>query len=104
MVGVLFARPSGFSYKMQSHSQAPILTGDLTQMSAGEASCEQSRRVLECLGDNFLVQVVDRPTREVLLALVLTSADELIKEVNMGGSLGCSEHAVVELINVLILL
>lgn len=98
MVGVLFARPSGFSYKMHSHSQVPILTGDLTHMSAGEASCEQSRRVLECTGDNFLVQVVDRPTREVLLDLVLTSVDELIKRVQIGGGLGCYNCSLVEFV------
>lgn len=61
--------------------------------------CKQSQRLLECVEDNFLVQVLDKPTRgEVLLDLVLTNADELIKEVNIGGTLGCSYHALVEFV------
>ncbi len=43
-------------------------------------SYKQSRRLLEYINDNFLVQVLDRPTRgEVLLDLVLTSAEEIVK-------------------------
>ena len=45
------------------------------------------------------VQVVDRPTRgEALLDLLLTNAEETIKGVNVGGSLGCSDHALVEFV------
>lgn len=45
------------------------------------------------MDDNFLVQVLDRPTRgEVLLGLVLTN----MKEVKIGSSLGCHDHAQVE--------
>ena len=45
------------------------------------------------------VQVVDRPTRgEALLDLLLTNAEEIIKDVNVGGNLGCSDHALVELV------
>jgi len=40
---------------------------------------------------------VDRPDRiEVLLDLVLTDMEEIIKEVKIGDSLGCSDHALVE--------
>ena len=54
---------------------------------------------MESTDDNFLVQVVDRPTRgEALLDLLLTNAEEIIKGVNIGGSLGCSDHALVELV------
>lgn len=56
-----------------------------------------SRRLVKFIDDNFLVQVVDRPTRvEALLDLLLTSAEEMIKGVNAGDSLGCSDHALVE--------
>ena len=49
--------------------------------------------------DNFLVYVVDRPTRgEVFLDLLLTNEEEIIKDVNVGGSLGCSDHALVEFV------
>ena len=63
------------------------------------ASCKRSRRLLECTDDNFLVQVLDRPTRdEALLDLLLTNAEEIIKGVKVGGSLGCSDHARVEFV------
>ena len=63
------------------------------------ASCKRSRRLVESIDDNFLVQVVDRPTRgEALLDLLLTNAEEIIKDVNVGGNLGCSDHALVEFV------
>ena len=46
--------------------------------------------------DNFLSQVIDSPTRgDVILDLLVTDASELIS-VRIGGSLGCSDHALVE--------
>ena len=63
------------------------------------AGGRQSRRFLESVEDNFLVQVIDEPTRgEALLDLVLTNAEESIKGVKIGGSLGCSDHALVEFV------
>jgi len=62
------------------------------------ASCRQSRRFLECIEDNFLSQIIDIPTRvDAILDLMLTNASELIGDVKTGGSLGCSDHALVEL-------
>ena len=62
--------------------------------NSGMAGGRQSRRFLESV-DNFLVQVIDGPTRgEALLDLVLTVRgvqEESIREVNIGGSLGCSD-------------
>ncbi len=41
------------------------------------ASCKRSRRLVESIDDNFLVQVLDRPTSgEALLDLPLTNAEE----------------------------
>jgi len=55
------------------------------------------RRLLECIEDSFLSQVIDRPTRgDVILGLVVTNASELISDVKVGGSLGCSANALVE--------
>jgi len=63
------------------------------------ASCKQSRRFLESTEDNFLVQALDRPTRgEVSLDLVLANAEEIIKEIEIGGSLGCSDLTLVEFV------
>ena len=59
--------------------------------------CKQSRRHLESVEDNFLVQLLDREARgEALLDLVLTSAENIIKRVEVGGSLGCSDHILDE--------
>jgi len=38
-------------------------------------SCRQSRRLLECIEDNFLSQVIDSPTRGgTILDVLVTSA------------------------------
>lgn len=56
-------------------------------MSAGKAT--QLKKLLD--------QVLDRPNRgEVLLDLLLTNTEEIIEEVKIGGSLGCSDRALVE--------
>ena len=63
------------------------------------AGGRQSRTFLESVQDNFLVQVINEPTRgEALLDLVLSNEEESIREVKIGGSLGCSNHALVEFV------
>jgi len=43
-----------------------------------------------------LFQVLDIPTRgKTLLDPVLTNAEEIIKWVKIGGSLGCNDHVLV---------
>ena len=50
-----------------------------------------SRRFLQYVKDNFLTQVVEKPTRRgVLLDLVLTIKEGLVENGNAGGSLACS--------------
>ena len=52
---------------------------------------------MECFEDSFLSQVIDSPTRgDAILDLLVTSASELIGDVMTGGSLGCSDHALVD--------
>jgi len=85
-----------------SHSQPPILLGDFIWTSgicwkSSAASCMQSRRLLECVKDNLLIQVINSSIKkETLLDLFLLNMDELIIDVKTGGSLGCSDHALVE--------
>jgi len=58
-------------------------------------SCKQFRRPLESIEDNFLTQILDRPTRdEVLLDLVFTNMEEIVAEIKIGGRLG--NHILVE--------
>ena len=46
-----------------------------------------------------MVQELDRPTRgEALLGLRLTNAEEIIKDVKNGGSLGCNNHGLLEFV------
>jgi len=51
----------------------------------------------ECMEDIFLSQVINSPTRgDVILDLMVINASELIGDIKIGGSLGCSDHALVE--------
>ncbi|GAB0190824.1 ras GTPase-activating protein 1-like [Grus japonensis] len=84
-----------------SHSQALLLLGDFNHpdicWKSSTVSCRQSRKLLEYIEDNFLSQVTDSPIRGyVILDLMVTNASELMKDIKIGGSLGCSDHALVE--------
>lgn len=63
-----------------SCSQVPVLTGDFNHPNTcwqdNTVSCKQSRRLQKSIDGNFLVQLLDRPTRgEALLGLVLTNVE-----------------------------
>ncbi|PKU28685.1 dtw domain-containing protein 2 [Limosa lapponica baueri] len=58
---------------------------------------KKSRKFLECVDDSFLLQVVEEPMRRgVMLDLDLTNKEELVGNVSLKGSLGCSDHEMVE--------
>lgn len=62
------------------------------------AGCKRSWTILGSVENNFLVQVRDKSTRiEILLDLVLINTEELIKD-KIRCCLGCSDHALVELV------
>ncbi|GAB0206479.1 highly reducing polyketide synthase PKS6 [Grus japonensis] len=62
------------------------------------AGHKQSRRFLECVDDNFLLQVTEEPTRRgAMLDLVLTNKEGLVGDVKLKGSIGCSDHEMVEI-------
>jgi len=57
----------------------------------------QSRSFLQSINDNFLMQVMEEPTRTgALQDLVLTNKEALVEDVKDGGILGCSDHETVE--------
>jgi len=61
-------------------------------------NCRQSRRLLECIEDNFLRQVIDSSARvDAVLDLLLTNESELISDIRTGGCLGCSGNTVMKL-------
>jgi len=81
--------------------QALVLLGDFNHpdifWKSSTVSYRQSRRLLECIEDDFLSQVTDSPTqRDAILDLLVTNARELIGDVKIGGSLGCSDHKLLE--------
>jgi len=81
--------------------QALILLGHFNHPNicwkGSTASCSQSRRFLECIEDNFLSQVIATSARgDAILDRMVTKASELISDVKIGGSLGCSDPVLVE--------
>ena len=51
---------------------------------------------IECFQDNYLVQVVDKPTRGTkILDLVLTNIEHCVRDVEVGETLGNSDHHIV---------
>ncbi|GAB0207924.1 hypothetical protein GRJ2_003258100 [Grus japonensis] len=61
------------------------------------AGHKQSRKILECVDDNFLLQVTEEPMRRgAMLDLVLTNKEGLVGDVKLKGSLGCSDQEMVE--------
>ncbi|GAB0208094.1 hypothetical protein GRJ2_003275100 [Grus japonensis] len=84
-----------------SCSQALVLMGDFNHPNicwkGNTAGHKQSRRFLECIDDNFLLQVTEESMRRgAMLDLVLTNKDGLVGDVKLKGSLGCSDHEMVE--------
>jgi len=84
-----------------SHSQALVLVGDFHH--PGIAWCNnttvhtQSRRFLECIDNNFPLQVTEQPMRRsAVLDLILISKEGLMGNAKLKGSLGCSHHELVE--------
>ncbi|GAB0192044.1 hypothetical protein GRJ2_001669700 [Grus japonensis] len=58
---------------------------------------KQSRRFLECINDNFLLQVIEEPMRRgAMLDLVFTIKEGLLGNVKLRDSLGSSDHEMVE--------
>jgi len=56
-----------------------------------------SCRFPECIEDNFLSQVVESSTqRDAILDLLVTNRRMITGDIKTEGSLGCSDHALVE--------
>ncbi|TRZ10047.1 hypothetical protein HGM15179_017058 [Zosterops borbonicus] len=64
------------------------------------AGYKQSKSLQEYVDDNFLLQVIEEPTRrDAMLDLVLANKKGLVGNVKLKGSLGCSDHEMVEFEN-----
>ncbi|GAB0199978.1 hypothetical protein GRJ2_002463200 [Grus japonensis] len=61
------------------------------------AGHKQSRRFVECIDYKVLLQVIEEPMRRgAMLDLILTNKEGLAGDVKLKGSLGCSDHEMVE--------
>jgi len=86
--------------KVASQSQALVLMGDFNHPELNWedyiARHMQLTMFPQSTDDNLLMQVVEEPTRRgALLDLVTVNKDGLAEDVKAGGSLGCSDHAMV---------
>ncbi|PKU38249.1 dtw domain-containing protein 2 [Limosa lapponica baueri] len=80
-----------------SRSHTLVLMGDFNHPDIcwkdNTAGHMKSRKFLECINDNFLLQMIEEPTRKgAMLDLVLTNKEGLVRNVKFKGSLGCSDH------------
>jgi len=110
MVGVYYRPPDqeeefdeAFYRQLQaaSQSQALVLLGDFNHPDISwedhAARQDKSRRFLQSINGNFLMQVLEEPTRKgALLDFTLTNKEGLVEDVKAGGRLGCSDHEMVE--------
>lgn len=69
-----------------------------TSISAGRATQQGTRNPGGFWSDdNFLTKIIDELKRGVaLLDLVFTNQEELVRDVKVKGSIGCSDHGLVE--------
>jgi len=84
-----------------SQSLALVLVGDFDLpdicRKCSTAERKKSRRFLECMEDNFLMQLVSKPTRGgASLELLFTNREGLVGDVVVGGHLGLSDHEMIE--------
>jgi len=84
-----------------SRSKALVLMEDFNHPNTcwreNTAGHKQSRKFLECVKDNYLLQVIEKPMRRGgMLDLVLTNKEGLVGNVKVKGSLGCSDHEMME--------
>ena len=61
------------------------------------ADREQFQRFLECVGNNFLTQLVREPMRgSKILDLLFVNREGLVGDVKVGGHLGHSDHEMLD--------
>ena len=84
-----------------SQSLALVLVGDFNLLdicwNCNTVQRKQSRRFLEWVEDNFLIQLVNESTRGgALLDLLFTNREGLVGDVVVRSHLGLSDHEMIE--------
>lgn len=78
------------AFVLVGHSNLPDICWELNT-----AEKRQSRKFLECVEDNFLLQLVSKPTRgRTMLDLLFANRDGLVGDVVVEGHLGHSDHEI----------
>lgn len=83
------------------YSQVLNLVGDFSQLNIcwrDNTGHKQTRKILECVDDDSLLQMIENPMMRgsMLYVLVLTNKEALVGNVELNGSLGCSGWEIVE--------
>ncbi|KAF4802263.1 hypothetical protein TURU_027417 [Turdus rufiventris] len=82
-------------------SSALVLVGNFNlpdiSWELNTAKKRQSKKFLECVEDNFLMQLVGEASRgRTMLDLLFANRDGLVGDVVVGGCLGHSDHEIIE--------
>ncbi|KAJ7411268.1 adaptin ear-binding coat-associated protein 1 [Pitangus sulphuratus] len=108
LVGVCYTPPNQddeddelFFKQLADVSKSPtlVLVGDFNLLDVcwelHTVEKRQSRRFLECIEDNFLLQLVNEPTRDAAPSQI----EGLVGDVVVGGCLGHSDHEIIRVFN-----
>lgn len=98
--GSLLMKSSCFSYK-RCQAHALILTGDFNQTSMEKTTQQTTSSPGDPWSPLTITSLIRYWTDQIveeLLDLVLSSVEELIKEVKTGGTLGRNDHALLEFV------
>lgn len=64
------------------------------------AGCNQSRRLLEAVKGNFLIKIMDWPTKdEAQLDFLFNNREDVVGNIIINVNIGCSNHELVEIKN-----
>uniref|UniRef100_A0A803T8Q3 Reverse transcriptase domain-containing protein n=1 Tax=Anolis carolinensis TaxID=28377 RepID=A0A803T8Q3_ANOCA len=110
VVGVYYRPPSqdegldeAFCQQLTKQAQRRdiVVMGDFNYpdicWKTNSAKSTKSNKFLTCLADNFMVQKVEEATRgSATLDLILTNVEDLINTVEVVGSLGASDHVLLQ--------
>lgn len=71
--------------------------GALTTVFFGRTTQYGSKRLLECVHDNFWIQMIRETTRKgPLLDLILVNKAKVVMVVKGEGRLGCTDHELMQ--------
>jgi len=109
VIGVCYRAPDStetndtalFSILSSFKNQRVVVLGDFNYPDIDWSQAESldaSHPFIECIGNNFLFQLVEEPTRgNNFLDLVLTSDDSIVQSLQVGEPFETSDHQIIRL-------